>query len=180
VEQRLGAFPPSGDGSYSDVRSSAFMRLSAMPFRLKAGLQTSFLVLPQLWQFGKSPTELFSYLRSETATMLRRSVLLSLLAIAFAYFAGKAWSEPPVNDPASAGEIADLKEQLEKGLQARLPSEFKFIARVCLLVQQGTLPLPLVRSTFTWARRQVVGRKYPFPYFERALRIRAKRIGVMI
>lgn len=77
-------------------------------------------------------------------------------------------------------QVADLKEQLEKGLQARRPVEFKFIANVVALVQQKKLPLDLVLSVFHWARRQVISRKYPFPYFERAMRILAARRGVTI
>ena len=77
-------------------------------------------------------------------------------------------------------QVADLKDQLEKGLQARLPREFRFIGTVVTMVQQKQLPLDLVKSAFQWARRQVNSRKYPFPYFERALRVLAGRRGIKI
>ncbi len=77
-------------------------------------------------------------------------------------------------------QIADLKDQLEKGLRARRPEEFAFIARVLQMVDEGTLPLELVKGTFQWARKKADLKKYPFPYFEQALRIRAKRIGIVI
>lgn len=112
--------------------------------------------------------------------MPRRAIGLLLLALVLGYFAGNVWSDGPTEAPTHQGRVAGLQQQLENGLQARLPREFQFIARVVALVQQKKLPLPLVQSTFVWARRQVTGRKYPFPYFERALRIRAKRIGVEI
>jgi hypothetical protein len=74
-------------------------------------------------------------------------------------------------------QVADLQEQLENGLQARLPAEFAFIARVVMKVQQNQLPLELVKGTFQWSR----GKKpYPFPYFERALRLRAARLGIAL
>jgi hypothetical protein len=81
---------------------------------------------------------------------------------------------------AEAAEVADLQEQLEDGLKVRLPNEFRFVGNVVGLVKKDQLPMPLVKGTFQWARRKAGDRKYPFPYFERAMRIRAKRIGVII
>ena len=71
----------------------------------------------------------------------------------------------------------DLKEQLEFGLRARRPSEFAFIQRVVTMVKANQLPEKLVKSTFQWARHK---KPYPFPYFERALRIRAAKLGIQI
>jgi len=70
-----------------------------------------------------------------------------------------------------------LQEMLEKGLQARRPAEFAFIDRVVQQVHNGTLPLDLVRGTFDWARNK---RPYPYPYFERALKVRAARQGITV
>ncbi len=70
-----------------------------------------------------------------------------------------------------------LKDELEKGLKARLPAEFKFVETVVGMVDAGTLPLDLVESTFLWARRK---QPYPFPYFVRGLRLRAAKIGIDI
>jgi hypothetical protein len=70
----------------------------------------------------------------------------------------------------------DLKETLEKGLKARRPNEFQFIAHVVTHVEEGRIPLSLVNSTFLWSRRQQA--HFPFPYFERGLRERAKRAGI--
>jgi hypothetical protein len=76
--------------------------------------------------------------------------------------------------------VADLKDQLEKGLRARLPREFAFIAQVVDMVEHGRLPLELVVGTFHWAREKATYKRYPFPYFEQALRIRARRQGITI
>lgn len=78
---------------------------------------------------------------------------------------------------AAAAEVAQLQDQLESGLKARRPAEFAFIQRVVTLVEQERLPLPIVVSTYRWAEAKY---KQPFPYFVRALRIRAARIGVQI
>jgi hypothetical protein len=72
---------------------------------------------------------------------------------------------------------ANLEETLEAGLQARRPEEFAFLRRVVTMVEQRQLPEELVRSTFAWARRK---RPYPFPFFERGLKLRAARIGITV
>jgi hypothetical protein len=76
-----------------------------------------------------------------------------------------------------AVEVANLKQQLESDLRARRPVEFAFIAQVVLMVERDQLPLPLVRSTFHWARSQ---HPYPFQYFSRGLILRARRVGIEI
>lgn len=79
-----------------------------------------------------------------------------------------------------AVEVAGLKDQLEKGLKARLPADFGFISRVVMLVDNEKLPLKLVKAVFQWAREKGARSNYPFPYFERALKIRAKKLGIVI
>lgn len=82
-----------------------------------------------------------------------------------------------VQAAASRDGVANLKEQLESELKARRPQEFAFIARVVAMVQIGELPFDLVQSSFMWARKK---RPYPFPYFERALRIQAQQRGIRL
>jgi len=77
-------------------------------------------------------------------------------------------------------EVADLKDQLEKGLKARRDEEFRFIATVVTMVDSKRLPLDLVQSTFLWARKKAKYKRYPFPYFEQALRQRANDLGISI
>ena len=79
-----------------------------------------------------------------------------------------------------AVEVANLKQQLEKGLKARRPKEFEFVDQVVTMVGNDTLPLELVKSTFLWARKKAITTRYPFPYFERGLRIRAAKRGIDI
>ena len=74
------------------------------------------------------------------------------------------------------GQVIELQQQLETGLRARLPSEFDYIEAVIAKVNVGELPQALVRSTFVYARKK---RPYPLQYFDRALRIRARRQGIL-
>ena len=77
------------------------------------------------------------------------------------------------SDPLSAS----LKEELEVGLKARRPADFEFIATVVGKVALKELPLDLVKSTFQWARKK---QPYPFPFFERGLRLRAAQKGISL
>lgn len=76
------------------------------------------------------------------------------------------------------GQVPDLKQTLDYGLKARLPSEFAFIRRVNQLVGEKRLSRAVVLRTFTWARGQ--SDKMPFPYFQFALRAQAKKVGVQL
>jgi hypothetical protein len=79
-------------------------------------------------------------------------------------------------EPPAVGKVADLETRLKTGLRARRPEEHRFIERVVQLVREGNVPGKLVDSTYLWAvERQ---QKYPYPLFERALRIQADRLGV--
>ncbi|HXT61248.1 MAG TPA: hypothetical protein VN699_21585 [Pirellulales bacterium] len=68
-----------------------------------------------------------------------------------------------------------LKVQLEKGLRAMRPQDFEFLAVVLQQVDDGELPRDLVDQAFLWARRQ---RSFRVQYFEKVLRLLAKRQGV--
>ena len=79
-------------------------------------------------------------------------------------------------EPVGGGPVISLEDQLNTGLKTRRPEETDFVEEVARLVNEGKLPRKLVDSTFSWAvrRRQT----YPFPAFERALRLQADRLGV--
>jgi hypothetical protein len=83
------------------------------------------------------------------------------------------------SNSSGAGQVADLKDQLEKGLKCRRPQEFAFVAAVLAKVESGDLTRQLVVETFAYARKKAtkVGHKYAFPYFQRALEERAKQAG---
>ena len=77
-----------------------------------------------------------------------------------------------------SGRVASLKDQLKFGLKARRDVEFQFIEDVVKLVQTGKLPVKLVVETMQYARKKPTG--YPFQYFQRALSLRAARLGVRL
>jgi thioesterase domain-containing protein len=71
--------------------------------------------------------------------------------------------------------ITDLKRTLVEVLKARRQEEFDYIDKVTTFVDQKKLPREMVESTFNWARKKP---RHQFQYFEAALRVRAKAIGV--
>jgi hypothetical protein len=80
------------------------------------------------------------------------------------------------DEPVGGAEVISLEDQLKTGLKARRPEETEFIEEVARLVNTGKLPRKLVDSTFMWALRRRTN--YPFPAFERALRLQADQLGV--
>lgn len=89
------------------------------------------------------------------------------------------------NIGAAQGRQVNLKTQLTVGLKAFTPADRLFIDRVVLAVQQGRLPRQLVDTTFLWARDRAVRRSYsrqfrPMVYFQPALTLRARAIGVTL
>ncbi len=114
------------------------------------------------------------------------TLLCSLLVeIAFLNpFCASVRSEVAVDDnvePSVARvEVANLKDQLNSGLRARRPEEFRFIANIVQMTAQGRLPIKLVLSTFHYVRTKKKDDKFPFIIFERVLRIRAAEIGIRL
>ncbi len=86
----------------------------------------------------------------------------------------KAWAEVR---PLSANSLEELRALLKVGLLPASPQQEAFLDRVVLFVARGTLSLKMVEATFVWACKQA---EWPYPYFEQALRERAKRAGVKI
>ena len=99
--------------------------------------------------------------------------LLLMIAVAFALLGPPS---VPRSAAADTTQIENLKQTLEQVLRARRQEEFDFIAKVVELVDAGTLPRDMVHTTMLWVRKK--NPKRPFPYFEQALRVRAKEIGV--
>lgn len=97
--------------------------------------------------------------------------LLAVLLLGFAQGAVAHAAEP-----AKVGTVLGLEDRLKTGLKARRPEENAFLEEVARLVRAGELPVKLVDSTYLWALQRQ--QKFPYPLFERALRIQASRIGV--
>ena len=77
-------------------------------------------------------------------------------------------------------EVANLKDQLNAGLRARRPEEFRFIAKIVQMTEQRRLPIKLVLSTFHYVRTKKKDEKFPFIIFVRVLRIRAAELGIRL
>lgn len=101
-----------------------------------------------------------------------RTALITLLLLVVATGASSRAAERP------GGSIADLADRLATGLRVKAPADVAFCDQVADLVRAGRLPVELVDSTYTWAISR--GRKYPFPAFEHALRLKASKLGVSL
>jgi hypothetical protein len=69
-------------------------------------------------------------------------------------------------------------DELRAALHTATPVEDKFIDNVVAKVNDGTLPMDLVKSTYVWASRKPLERR--FYYFKYALIQRAGQIGVSL
>jgi hypothetical protein len=105
---------------------------------------------------------------------LRHSWLALALALGIGILIASAVADPPSSSPIAPGGPS-LQTALEKGLRARRPVEFAFIASVVQMVDDGTLPQSVVQTSFLWARKK---RPYPFVYFRQSLKVQAQQIGV--
>ncbi len=103
---------------------------------------------------------------------LRPALLCLLFALTAVSYSTRGDDLPP------AGRTAGLEDRLKAGLRARLPTEQDFIEKVVLLVRTGKLPGKLVDSTYIWAIER--RKEYPFPAFEKALRLQADKLGVRL
>lgn len=93
------------------------------------------------------------------------SMLLSLPADA---------APPALTDGGVSSEL-DLKGQLEKGLKARRPVEFQYIAQIVAMVEAGTLPRKYVDATFIYARKT---KHRPLQRFQFALDAQVRPLGI--
>jgi hypothetical protein len=107
---------------------------------------------------------------------MRTNLSLAVLPLVMLAFSALPAGWTHAEEPVGGAEVISLEDQLKTGLKARRPEETEFIAEVARLVDTGKLPRKLVDSTFTWAMRR--RQTYPFPAFERALRLQADRLGV--
>lgn len=72
----------------------------------------------------------------------------------------------------------ELRIQLQNGLRLFLPEQQDFVDQVLNAVDSGQLPRAMVNMVYVWSLRR--NRKYPFPYFEAAMRALAERRGVTL
>lgn len=85
----------------------------------------------------------------------------------------------------SQGRQLSLAEQLRYGLRAKTKGDKGFLAAVVKAVEENRLPRALVDSTFLWARKRAKQRSIkrklrPIVYFQPALVLRAKKLGLKL
>jgi hypothetical protein len=113
--------------------------------------------------------------------MIRRVFLLLVYAACSLSLTLADWTASSSAEPSPRRitiPVGDLKEQLQSKLRPRSPQEFAFIDRVVSMVQRQQLPMNVVKVTFNWARKKPT--EYRFPYFQRALRIQAAKLGIQV
>jgi hypothetical protein len=104
--------------------------------------------------------------------------VLTLLVANIAVAQDAGVTEPLATEAGGGIIVADLEQQLTAGLKLRRDQEKAFVDAVISHVEQKRLPVSLVKSVFHWSRRK--NPKVPYPYFERAMRLTAEKIGVEI
>lgn len=110
--------------------------------------------------------------RLSRSKLLRHVLCGLLVSLAAASLPTRGDDLPP------AGRTAGLEDRLKAGLRVQLPAEEDFVEKVVLLVRTGKLPGKLVDSTYIWAIER--RKEYPFPAFEKALRLQAEKLGVRL
>ena len=113
-------------------------------------------------------------------TVLRRKFLLLTLAAITACVATAG-----AILASNSGRQLTLEQQLTYGLSVATKQDMAFVDEVVALVHAGVLPRKLVDSTFLWARQQAFQRGgtaavRPMIYFRPALKLRARRLGIII
>lgn len=122
-----------------------------------------------------------------TRPVLSLVTAATLLVVAARLLALQAPVTPSTGGSRSAqeGRQVALRDQLRVGLKARTKADLQFIELVVQRVDQGVLPRPLVDSTFLWARnrwrtRPGSHRLRPIVYFQPALTLRARQLGISL
>lgn len=73
-------------------------------------------------------------------------------------------------------DMVDLQDQLYSGLRLTTSEQRQFIQTVMTAVRQQRIPRAMVNVVYVWSRQK--NAKYPFIYFQIAIRTLASRRGV--
>lgn len=110
-------------------------------------------------------------------TTNRRRALLRLLLLA-AWWPAAETSAQIVPPLAGRSGVAKLEDQLIVRLRATSEDRQAYIRLVVQRIEQGQFELPRVRAIERYAIKR--NPRFPFPYFERAMRVEAERLGVFL
>lgn len=119
-------------------------------------------------------------MRGPSSNLLTRaSFLLTVCGIVWLV---ERQSDAQINEPGSFvierfsdAQFALYERQLNALLKTRRDEEKLFVNQVVARVKEGKLPPKLVQTSYGWVRNKRPGTKYPFVFFERVLRIQARK-----
>lgn len=115
------------------------------------------------------------------------AIVLTFCFLSFAGTSSQGSAQDVINN-----RVPTLEDRLNFGLKTRRPTEKTFIRQVVALVDAGTLDQKVVDESFFWVRREMEKKKkgdptarkhvlkYPFIFFQRIVKLNAKRAGVTI
>lgn len=111
--------------------------------------------------------------------MIRKqtTAIALFLSVAAASVASAQLTQPR-SLQSSARRTSSLEEQLINGLRATRPEQKQFLRNIVKHVNQKRLDLRVVNAVFKWARNRQPN--YPFPYFERGLRVESQKRGLVL
>ena len=75
-------------------------------------------------------------------------------------------------------DAIQLRAQLQSGLRLTSRAQNDYLNVIISAVESGQIPRAMVNVVFVWAIKR--NPKYPFPYFQAALRILASRRGIQL
>lgn len=113
----------------------------------------------------------------------RRTLLISLIAGFAGLFSGRRTSAQQGSSLNSAEfrtgrNVVPLEDQLKNGLRVTTPGQQQYIRTVVAYVDHGQLPRAMVNLIYEWALKR--NPDVPFPYFQYALRVLARKRGIHI
>jgi hypothetical protein len=100
-----------------------------------------------------------------------------VLAITKTTTAQSTTNATPATPSVEKGQVR-LEDQLVVGLRATRADQRIFLRKVAEFVEKGNFDHARVLAIFEWARQR--NDRFPFPYFERAMRFDSKRANVTL
>ncbi len=82
----------------------------------------------------------------------------------------------PAQTAPGGSKVARLEDQLLVGLRATRTDQRTFLRKIAEHVEKGAMERARVLAIYEWAITR--NGRYPFPYFERAMRLDAKKLGI--
>ena len=117
-------------------------------------------------------------MRSNWKLLLRSTLLGVCVSLSAASATALAQDGLDLNEAERMLELnmVDLRDQLYAGLRLTTQDQKHFIQRVLSAVEQNRIPRAMVNVVYVWSKEK--NARYPFIYFQIAIRVLAERRGV--